>query len=196
MTVTTFLQQNNVDLAINGDGFSYVRRGRGYMVKSQGFAAANGVRYPNNQWIGNEQTLYISKDDKFSLVAPANSQGLWNAISFPNLLMQDGKAIRHPDRSDVAPRTVLAISADEQTGYFLLVDGNEKAGTGSTLDEAADIIMAEQPMKIIVNLDGGGSTTGARKGADGKPLLFNVPSDENVAGTQRLVATHIGIRFI
>ncbi len=196
VTVTTFLQQNNLDLAINGDGFSYLRRGRGYTVKLAGFAAAGGVRYPNDQWIGNEQTLYISKDNKFSLKAPTNSQDLWNAISFPNLLMQDGRAVLHPDRTDIAPRTVFAISADEQFGYFLVVDGNETARTGSTLDEATEILTAEQPMKIIINLDGGGSTTGVRKGPDGKPLVFNVPSDGNVAGTQRLVATHIGIRFI
>ena len=195
VTVTTFLQQHNLDLAINGDGFTYVRRGRGYIVKSAGFAAAGGVRYPNDQWIGNEQTLYISKDNKFSLAAPANAQSLWNAISFPNLLMQNGKAVLHPDRMDVAPRTVLGISADEQTAYFLLVDGNEAAGTGCTLDEAAEILMAEQPMEIIVNLDGGGSTTGVRKGPEGKPLLFNVPSDDNVSGIQRLVATQVGISF-
>jgi exopolysaccharide biosynthesis protein len=89
----------------------------------------------------------------------------------------------------------LGISADEQTAYFLLVDGNEAAGTGCTLDEAAEILMAEQPMEIIVNLDGGGSTTGVRKGPEGKPLLFNVPSDDNVAGIQRLVATQVGISF-
>jgi exopolysaccharide biosynthesis protein len=195
MTVRTFADLNDVDLAINGDGFVYIRQGRKSVLKSTGFAASGGAKYSKDQWIGGEQTLYISKDNQVSITDPSRTVGLWNAISFPNLLMQDGRAIAHPRSTNIASRTIVAVSQDGEIGYFLLVDGNELAGAGILVDEATILLASEGPMKLMINMDGGGSSTGVQKGADGKAVVFNVPSDGNVAGVERAVATHIGLRF-
>lgn len=45
-----------------------------------------------------------------------------------------------------------------------------------------------------INLDGGGTTTMAVEGADGRPRLLNRPIHLGIPGLERLSASHLGVK--
>lgn len=86
-------------------------------------------------------------------------------------------------------RTAIGLSQDRRTLTLFTVDvrgGSE----GMRLSEVADELIREFGVFDALNLDGGGSTTMSMEGADGKPSIVNVSSD-NPNG--RLVATSLAV---
>jgi len=86
-------------------------------------------------------------------------------------------------------RTAIGLSQDRRTLTLFTVDvrgGSE----GMRLSEVADVLIREFGVFDALNLDGGGSTTMAMEGADGKPSIVNVSSD-NPNG--RVVATSLAV---
>jgi exopolysaccharide biosynthesis protein len=86
-------------------------------------------------------------------------------------------------------RTAIGLSQDRRTLTLFTVDvrgGSE----GMRLPEVADVLIREFGVFDALNLDGGGSTTMAMEGADGKPSIVNVSSD-NPNG--RVVATSLAV---
>ena len=86
-------------------------------------------------------------------------------------------------------RTAIGLSADRRTLTLFTVDvrgGSE----GMRLSEVADVLIREFGVADALNLDGGGSTTMAMEGAEGKPAIVNVSSD-NPGG--RVVATSLAV---
>lgn len=86
-------------------------------------------------------------------------------------------------------RTAIGLSQDRRTLTLFTVDvrgGSE----GMQLSEVADVLIREFGVFDALNLDGGGSTTMAMEGADGKPSIVNVSSD-NPAG--RVVADSLAV---
>lgn len=186
-TTSDFLETYGVDIAINGDGWSYVTDEFGNTFRKMGgLAASDGVQYGGP--IGGEQTLYLGKDGSVSLEKPVE---IWNAISFPNLLIQDGQIIPHPDKTDTNPRTALGVTND---GVLIIVavDGKEYS-SGVTVAQLTQI-MAEQGAVLAVNFDGGTSSTLAIQGDDGNPVTLNNPDSPNPSGENQ-VANHLGIKI-
>ena len=86
-------------------------------------------------------------------------------------------------------RTAIGLSQDRRTLTLFTVDvrgGSE----GMQLSKVADVLIREFGVFDALNLDGGGSTTMAMEGADGKPSIVNVSSD-NPAG--RVVADSLAV---
>ena len=66
--------------------------------------------------------------------------------------------------------------------------------TGLTLLEFG-MLMNSLGMEYAVNMDGGGSTSGAMHLPDGTFPLINTPSDNNVAGTLRPLGSILGVSW-
>ncbi|MGE5249417.1 MAG: phosphodiester glycosidase family protein, partial [Bacteroidota bacterium] len=190
MSVSTtehFLKANKLQLAINGDGFRYRRDKRDYELEPAGFASSKGRQYGK---LGREQTIFISKDKQFSLTKPARKADIWDAISFPNLLVKDG-SVAWSKATPAAPRTCLGWTQDQKTLIILVVDGREIDQTGMTLETCAQVLKQEGAW-VGVNMDGGGSSTLVIE-EKGAPLVLNVPTDDNIFGKQRPVLNHFGL---
>jgi hypothetical protein len=69
------------------------------------------------------------------------------------------------------PRTGIGFSKDSTTIYLFTVDGRQSLSKGMTLEEFADLMIAEG-VHFGLNLDGGGSTTMVING-----YVINNPSD-------------------
>jgi hypothetical protein len=195
-TTSAFLQEFDVQIAINGDGFSpWWSRGvadyyphSGDPVRPRGDTASRGRVY----WSASESlpTLYINSRNKLSFDAPAK---LYNAISGESLLVAGGTAIPDLDADDLHPRSAVGFSRNGRFFYLVVVDGRQPLySEGMTLAELADL-MVSLGAHYAMNLDGGGSSTLVVEGSDGLPRVLNSPIDNYIPGRERPVANHLGI---
>jgi GH25 family lysozyme M1 (1,4-beta-N-acetylmuramidase) len=200
-SVPAFLKRFNMDIAINGDGWSWTRARGLKRIQTAGENASRGKRYGV---AGRESTFYLDKHNRVTLARPA-PPNIWNALSFPNILVENGQVSRKITRTDIDPRTAVGFSQDGKYAILVAVDGVETAGTltrsGMTFAEVANILVKHGAW-VGANQDGGGSTTlVVRDEQDGQPRILNEPcGTESYASrgrTYRLrsVANHLGIRL-
>ena len=76
---------------------------------------------------------------------------------------------------------------------LFVVEGRETS-EGVTFDELADMLVSYGAYTALA-FDGGGSSTMAIEGVDGKPRVVNAVIDEGVPGRERAVGNHLGIAF-
>jgi len=184
MTVVDFLKTYRPQkIAVNGDQFRIVDAGK--PTAPYGTAATQGDMYIKNS---NEDTLYIGANNSFSTTRPA---AVYNAISFNHTLVQNGVSTAGLDNSQVTPRTGIAWTGS--LVYLVLVDGIE-GQSGLTLLEFG-MLLNSLSVQFAVNMDGGGSTSGAMHLPDGTFPLINTPSDNNVAGTLRPLGSILGVSW-
>lgn len=197
-TTSQFLDEFDLDIAVNGDGFSpwWSRSPVDYYphvgdpVAPRGDTASRGVYYWNSQAL--VPTLYISSRNAVSFDAPTNP---YNAISGETLLVMGGSSADGLNGTDLHPRTAIGYSKNGKFLYIVVVDGRQPLySEGITLSELADL-MIELGAHYAMNLDGGGSSTLVVRGADGTPRLLNSPVDLYIPGRERPVANHLGIYF-
>jgi hypothetical protein len=201
-TTTDFLEEFDVQVAVNGDGFTpwwsnsildyYPHSGD--PVAPLGFAASRGEIY--SQGNGIAPTLYISRNKR----ARFNSAegGIFNAISGNLMLLAAGKtlpeALQAEEGNIPQPRTAIALDKNGRRLIIVVVDGRQpNYSEGATLAELAEILI-DQGAYFGMNLDGGGSSTLAAKSASGKALLLNSPIDHSIPGRERPVGNHLGIQ--
>jgi exopolysaccharide biosynthesis protein len=120
---------------------------------------------------------------------PRGTQGV---ISGHPLLVRSGVVESQFDCNDQAaiaceraPRTALALSADQLTMWLAVVDGWQSSSIGLTDAELANFLVA-RGADMALALDSGSSSTLA---VDGN--LISSPSD----GVERAVANHLGVVF-
>lgn len=166
--VPNLVKRFGASFGINGDGF--------VGTTPQGFSASNGTIYNLST---SEETLYIAKDNKFSISKPAS---VWNALSFPNRLIWAGTVDVDKPASDIDPRTAFGYTQDMTKSVWLLVDGHETYNayrTGMSHWECAAILKALGCYYGFM-FDGGGSTTGAQDAnGDGNVAIVNEPCGED-----------------
>lgn len=195
-TTSTFLDKNNVQVAINGDSFTpwYSHTILDYYphsgdpVNPIGFAASRGTIY--SQGGAEEPTLYISPINQ----ARFNTQigRVYNAISGNTMLVKAGEIVSGLE-SDPSPRSAVALSKSERELILVVVDGRQPGySEGVTLQELAGIIIHYGGYNAM-NLDGGGSSTLVMEGILGRPVVLNSPINNGIPGRQRAVANHLGI---
>lgn len=196
-SVPNFLKDNNLDICINGDGWTSVKISNIWRIIMSGFNASRGISYgtPNN-----EQTFYITES---GMVSITKAGGLWNAMSFPNILVENCQVSPKIKRYDIDPRTALGFTVNGDI-IMVTMDGKETYNvnrTGMTFTEVATILVREGAW-IGANLDGGGSTTMVvRDELDGQPRILNTPCGENPYMSRgetfkvRSVANHFGLRM-
>jgi len=195
-TTSEFLGEFEVQIAINGDGFSpWWSRGpadyyphSGDPVRPRGDTASRGKVY----WSTSEPfpTLFINSRNRLSFDAPAKP---YNAVSGEALLVTGGNVIPALDDEEPHPRTAIGYSRNGRYLYLVVVDGRQPFySEGMTLAELAELMLS-LGAQYAMNLDGGGSSTLVVEGEDGEPRVLNSPIDNYIPGRERPVANHLGI---
>ena len=201
-TTSQFLDEFNVQIAVNGDGFSpwwsnsladyYPHVGD--PITPLGFSASNGNVYwkgENLEDVGIEPTLYVSRRNVLSFNnRPGN---VYNAISGDRMLLEKGDIVPGLDDEELDPRTAIGINRNGRYLYVVVVDGRQPFySSGATFQELAEIFKA-QGAYFAMAMDGGGSSTLVVEGEDGSPTIMNSPIDNYIPGRERPVGNHLGI---
>jgi len=197
-TTTEFLEGFDLQLAINGDAFTpwqdlgplgYTPKS-GERVSPIGFAASNGTIY--SQDTDEEPTLYIYQSNLASLNGLVGK--IYNAISGNALLLWNGAAVEGLNSSDAEPRTAVGLDRGGRKLIIVVVDGRQAGySQGATLAEMAQILL-ENKAHSGMNMDGGGSSALAVQRPSGEIELLNSPVHQGIAGRERPVGNHLGIK--
>ena len=198
-TTSQFLEEFDLDIAVNGDGFSpwwsygpadyYPHTGD--PVTPRGEAASRGTVYGRE---AEEQfpTLYLSQKNTLTFDAPNKP---WDAISGETRIVQGGKVMDGLANPELHPRSAIGYSKNGKFLFIVVVDGRQPFySQGITLAELADL-MIQLGAHDAMNLDGGGSSTLVIRGGNGNIRVLNSPIDQYIPGRERPVANHLGIYF-
>ncbi len=195
-TTTRFLKEFDLQVAVNGDGFTPWRSNTildyyphsGDPVEPVGLAASQGTLY--SALSDAEPVLYISRTNQARFNTP--TARIYNAISGNLMLVEQGQALSGLDESR-QPRTAIGLDKAARRLIIVVVDGRQPGySEGASLDELAGILLAHGA-HTAMNLDGGGSSTLAVQDALGGASLLNSPINNGIPGRQRPVANHLGI---
>lgn len=197
-TTSEFLEGHNLDIAINGDGFTHVDpsdvpgiscpNGRD-LLNPNSFAASYGKIY-SERW-HNRPILYINKKNEITYNEPKGA--IYHAISGDRMLVEKGKPVAGLDGAALHPRTAVGTNANGRWMVMIVVDGRQAGySEGCTLVELADMLIKFGGVYNAINLDGGGSSTMVMK-KNGKTEILNSPIEDGIAGKERQVATHLGL---
>jgi hypothetical protein len=201
-TTTQFLGEFDLQIAINGDGFTpWWSHGpldyyphEGDPVTPNGLAASNGQVYSDGIQEGEagvEPTLYIGRRNTLSFNIAPNR--IFNAISGDRMLVVKGEPVEGLNDTELDPRTAIGINRNGRWLYIVVVDGRQPFySEGATFGELADILI-KFGANYAMALDGGGSSTMVIEGEDGEPVILNSPIDQYVPGRERPVANHLGL---
>jgi len=196
-TTSKFVDEFNVHVAINGDGFNYLDASfnsqaycpaGGDPVKTNGFAASRGTIYSNIK--NSLPTIYITRSNQVTIMRFGK---VFNAITGDRIVVEKGKIPSNLATNIPNPRTAIGLSSNNRYLLFVVIDGRQPGySEGVTLPELGNI-MISHGIYTGVNMDGGGSSTMVIRGLDKISRVLNSPIDQNVAGKQRAVANHLGL---
>jgi exopolysaccharide biosynthesis protein len=201
-TTSGFVREHGLQVAINGsffrpwhargpfDYYPYV----GDPVSVDGLAISNGRMYSPRK--DRHDTLFVAKDGR--VMIGGECANAMQAISGQEVFLRDGVYCLNPvlaaSYTTAEPRTAVALSKDERTLYFFVVDGRQpNYSEGATMKEMAELIR-EHGGWTALHLDGGGSSTLVREGEHGRPIIVNSPiHGRHPPGRERPVANHLGV---
>lgn len=200
-TTSQFLDEFDVQIAINGDGFSpwWSRSPADYYPHSGdpvtpfGFTASNGEVYSLGVElsVGVRPTLYISRRNVISFNNPPGN--IYNAISGDRMIILKGKIVPDLDDTEIEPRTAVGTNRNGRYLYLIVIDGRQPFySRGATFTKLAQLLI-NQGAYIAMSLDGGGSSTMVIEGEDGQPVILNSPIDNYIPGRERPIANHLGV---
>lgn len=197
-TTTQFLNDFNLQIAVNGGGFTpwysvgflYFPH-TGDRVAPEGFAASQGIIYADRELMEEEPTLFIYRSGKVTINHLNNK--LYNAVSGLDTLILNGVPNDELFKTSIHPRTAVGTNKNGNKLFIVVVDGRQPGySEGATLDDLIEIMQGLEAYNAI-NLDGGGSTTLVIRGEDGQPVQLNSPIHQRIPGHERPVGNHIGI---
>jgi len=200
-TTSQFLDEFNVQIAINGDGFSpwWSHSPADYYphvgdpVAPLGLSASNGEVYSTGVQtpIGIKPTLYVSRRNVLSFNNPPNN--IHSAISGDRMIVIKGEIAPGLSDREMEPRTAIGINRNGRYLYLIVVDGRQPFySSGATFTKLAQILI-DQGAYLAMSLDGGGSSTLVIEGEAGQPIILNSPIDNYIPGRERPVGNHLGI---
>lgn len=201
-TTSQFLDEFNVQIAVNGDGFSpwWSNSPADYYphvgdpITPLGFSASKGNVYwngENAEDVGIEPTLYISRKNALSF--NKRPDNVYNAISGDRMLLEKGEILPGLDDEELDPRTAFGINRNGRYFYIVVVDGRQPFySDGATFQDLAELLKA-QGAYFAMAMDGGGSSTLVIEGGAGLPKIMNSPIDNYIPGRERPVGNHLGI---
>jgi len=200
-TTSQFLDEFNLQIAINGDGFVpwWSRSPVDYYphvgdpVRPLGFTASEGKVYEigGGRNVGTEPTFFVSRRKELSFNIRPDKP--WLAISGDRMLISGGEIESGLDNTIRQPRTAIGINRNGRYLYLVVVDGRQPYySEGATYLELAEL-MFDQGAYYAMVMDGGGSSTMVIEGEDGKPVILNSPIDNYIPGRERPVANHFGV---
>ncbi len=198
-TTSKFLEEFSMNVAINGDGYSYLNAlvvnpvitcpSGGDPVKANGFAASRGTVYSPIKTV--QPVVYISSKNQVTInEAPSK---VFNAVAGDRVVVQKGVTVKNLAAQTPSPRTAIGLNKNGRWLIFMVVDGRQTGySEGVTFPELAELLIS-YGVYTGANMDGGGSSTMVVKGVDGKARVLNSPIDQNVPGKERAVANHLGL---
>jgi len=203
-TTSEFLQQHQLQLAINGSFFypctfnhfwDFAPQ-RGERVNAIGQLISDGILYIEGKpkW----SVLCISDSQQATLAPETCPPNTREAIAGRDIIITEGQPVvwnettNSSDHQKRFPRTAVGIDRSGKKLWFVLVDGRQPGySEGVTIPELTDIFL-DLGVDKALNFDGGGSTTLAI--ADGKQTrLLNSPIDARIPMRERAIANHIGL---
>jgi hypothetical protein len=194
-TTTKFLNDFNVQIAINGSGFTpwysyhllHYYPHSGDPVDPVGFAASQGTIYSEDTQ--DQPVLYLSRTNQARFGSPLGK--VYNAISGNAMLVQNGQVLPDLD-GEAQPRSAIGLDKSGRRLILVVVDGRQpRYSQGATLEELAAILI-DHGAHSAMNLDGGGSTSLAIQEGSHAALL-NSPINHGIPGWERPVGNHLGI---
>src|SRR5690349_5100702 len=200
-TTSQFLEEFNLQIAINGGGFSpwWSHSPADYYphvddsVAPFGFTASDGkVYWTTAETEGIPPALFISRRNVISFNNKPNR--VHTAISGDRMIVLKGAIAPDLDGQELDPRTAIGINRNGRYLYLVVVDGRQPFySDGATFTELAQLLI-DQGAYAGMSLDGGGSSTMVVE-EDGGHRILNSPIDHYIPGTERPVGTHLGIYF-
>jgi exopolysaccharide biosynthesis protein len=199
-TTSQFLEEFNVQIAINGDGFfPWWSRSLvdyyphvGEPVTPNGFTASAGNIYYDG--LGDpraEPILYFSKRNELSFNRQPNK--IFHAIAGDRMLILGGEIVPDLDDEVLHPRTAIGVNRNGRYIYLVVVDGRQPFySTGATFQELAELLK-DLGSHYAMALDGGGSSTLVVENKNGESEVLNSPIDSYIPGRERPVANHVGV---
>ncbi len=198
---TDFLNDNNLQLAINGDFFRpfesltpfHYYPYEGDPIDIMGFAISNGVTYSTPEqarpvFCVTAETAVIEK-----FICPPDTI---QAIGGGTIFYENGQTIterleriylRSPQ-----PRTIIALDDSGDTVWLILVDGRQRLYSQGIGLQELEPLMEELGATIGLNLDGGGSVTLAIE-ENGRSKILNSPIHTRIPLRERPIGNHLGI---
>jgi hypothetical protein len=199
-TTSAFVRETGALLAINGDFFDPWRADApwdyyphpGDPVRAYGRACSEGVCYTRGSGLG-APSLFLSADGRAAIgESPPEGSAPYNVVSGGPLLVDGGAVVNNPGVAQ-HPRTAAGLDAAGRRLFLLVVDGRQpNYSEGVTLLELAAMMRA-RGAHVALNLDGGGSTTLARRRASGDVELVNVPINNRIPYRERPVGNHLAV---
>lgn len=195
-TTSEFLEDHNLQLAINGDAFTpWFDLGPlgfapqdGERVTPLGFAASRGTTYAQDT--DEQPTLYLYQSNKASINGLDGR--IFNAVSGYQLLIWNGDIVDGLNSSDLEPRTAVGLNRAGRQLVIVVIDGRQPGySEGATLAELAQILKEHKAFSAM-NMDGGGSSTLVIQGENGEPEVLNSPIHQGIPGNERPVGNHLG----
>ncbi len=189
-TTSQFVARYRLQAAVNGAFFSPFRpgsiAGEDYYPRSgDPVRAVSAGANPGIVCIRKPAQVTIERAER---CPPATD----HRLAAGPLLIKDGEP-QELAASDREPRTAFGVSADGKTAWMVVVDGRQPMWSeGATLEELREIF-ARLRAADALNLDGGGSTTMVVHDA-AEPRVVNSPIHTGIAGRERPVANHLGVR--
>ena len=199
-TTSQFLEEFQLQLAINGSGFSpwWSNSPADYYphvgdpIAPFGLTASSGkVYWTTADTEGIPPALFMSRKNVLSFNNKPSR--VYNAISGDRMIVVKGEIPADLDHQELDPRTALGLNRNGRYLYLVVVDGRQPFySQGATFAELAQLLL-DQGAYMAMSLDGGGSSTMVMEDEDGSPLILNSPIDRHIPGTERPVGTHVGI---
>jgi len=196
---SSFLREHGLQLAINAAPFGPVVDEEGTLLDVAGLQVSQGrlvsgqaKRYP---------ALMLMRDGSARIVEPPfDLEGVDNAVGGFDVVLKHGRPLFAPGSAATGahttalhPRTAVGLSADGRQMILLVVDGRQAGfSLGVSLAELAQLLAGLGASEGI-NLDGGGTSTLAVQGTDGRPQVLNRPIHRGEPGRERVSASHLGL---
>jgi len=201
-TTSQFLEEFNLQIAINGGGFSpwWSHSPADYYphvgdpIAPFGFTASYWkVYWTTAETEGIPPALFISRRNVLSFNNKPNR--VHTAISGDRMIVLKGETAPDLDDHELDPRTAVGINRNGRLLYLVVVDGRQPFySDGATFAELAQLLI-DQGAYAGMSLDGGGSSTMVVEAEGGGHRILNSPIDHYIPGTERPVGTHLGIYF-
>ena len=188
-TTSEYVSRQGLRAAVNGAFFEPFRAGGplgdGYPRSGDPVDAIPGPKPNGTVCVVKPASVTVEKGDRCA--GPVD-----HALTAGPMLLAGGEAQSWTLKTARHPRTAFGVSADRKRAWMVVVDGRQVASAGATLEEMAGILH-RLGASDAVNFDGGGSSTLVLDDGSG-PRAVNTPINSGVAGRERPVATHLGVR--
>lgn len=129
---------------------------------------------------------------------PIDLHGVVTAVGGYGVVLEGGRVVRPAEvRSfveDLHPRTAVGVAGGGRVLLLVVVDGRQPGvSEGVSLGELGEMLRL-LGADVGLNLDGGGTSTMAVSDGRGGARLVNSPIEGGEPGSERVSASHLGVR--